>query len=125
MWEMTAHPRQGTPDDEYRSASALRHHLSTTIPDVGHRCVRDRDRNRELMQRKAENDACEADQGADREVDAARQDDEGHADRDDAGHNGLVKQVEQIVGLEEMRREQRERDRYDDRQRKHAQFEWR
>ena len=46
------------------------------------------------MQREAKDDAGQADDRAHREVDAAGQDDEGHADRDDADHDRLVEQVE-------------------------------
>ena len=75
------------------------------------------------MQRKAKDDAGEADHGAHGKIDAAGQNDEGHADRHNAGDDRLVEQIEKIVGLEEVGREQRQRDRDDDRERQHPQFE--
>ncbi len=75
------------------------------------------------MQRKAQDDAGEADDGAHGEVDAAGQNDEGHADRHNAGDDGLVEQIEKIVGLEEVGRKQRQGDRDDDRQRQHPKLE--
>ena len=60
---------------------------------------------------------------ADGQIDAACQDDEGHADRDDADDDGLIEQIEKIVRLEEVGREQRQGDRDDDRERQHPQFE--
>ena len=62
--------------------------------------------------------AGQADHRADRQIDAAGQDDERHADRDDADDHRLVEQIEQIVGLEEIGREQRQRDRDDERERR-------
>ena len=43
--------------------------------------------------------------GADRQVDAAGQDDEVLADRDDRDHRGLRDDVADVAGLEEIRRE--------------------
>ena len=75
------------------------------------------------MQRKAQDDAGQADDGAHGQIDAAGQNDEGHADRHNAGDDGLVEQIEKIVGLEEVRRKQRQGDRDDDRQRQHPKLE--
>ena len=75
------------------------------------------------MQRQAKDDAGEADHGAHGKVDAAGQNDEGHADRHNARDHGLIEQIEKIVCLEEVGREQRQRDGNDDRQRQHPEFE--
>ena len=53
---------------------------------------------------KTEYDARQTHDRADREVDATGQNDEGHADRDDADDHGLIEKVQKIRGLEKIRR---------------------
>ena len=49
-----------------------------------------------VLQRKPEDDAGQPGDRADRKVDAAGQDDEGHADGDDPDHHRLVEEVEEV-----------------------------
>ena len=75
---------------------------------------RQRQRKAEILPRIAEHDRAQADDRADRKVDAAGDDDEGHRQRDEAdlGHQPAL--VEQVVDREEAIVERAEADQRDD-----------
>ena len=84
---------EGGEVEDTRSAVPEKSPITAPAPTA----ASDRDGNRALMQRKPEDDAGQADHRAHGKVDAAGQDDEGHADRHDPDHDRLVEQVEEVV----------------------------
>ncbi len=80
-------------------------------------------RDRQVLQRQAQDDARQPRDRSDREVDAARQDHEGHADRHDADHHGLIQHIEDVGARQEVGRQQRQTDRQQQGQTQHPDFE--